>query len=301
MKDSDWRILSELYKNPNMTRVADLLYTTQPSLTKRLQQIEKEFGVTIVNRKPKGLEFTPEGEYLGRQADIYLRFLDQTRVELKRMKMMGNTVINIGSSYTYSKYELGELMIAYRKVHPEVHFNVITEGSDSLFRRILDGTVDVAFIRGDYEGSVNRILVGRNNAYVVTPNPVLLSDLKNMTRIGYSTNVQTQQQMDDWYTEQFLEPAPANMIVGYIDVAWQLMEKGAGYVCGFVPENYEKRKNLYLTPMCHRDGSPVSRNTWFFYPKSKRLPDIQMDFVRFVECELSLKQELSSKEEEKEL
>ena len=84
-------------------------------------------------------------------------------------------------------------------------------------------------------------------------------------------------------------------------MAWQLMEKGAGYVCGFVPENYEKRKNLYLTPMCHRDGSPVSRNTWFFYPKSKRLPDIQMDFVRFVECELSLKQELSSKEEEKEL
>ena len=39
MKDSDWLILSELYKNPNMTKVADLLYTTQPSMTKRLQHM----------------------------------------------------------------------------------------------------------------------------------------------------------------------------------------------------------------------------------------------------------------------
>ena len=37
MKDSDWEILYELYKNPNMTKVANLLYITQPSLTKRLQ------------------------------------------------------------------------------------------------------------------------------------------------------------------------------------------------------------------------------------------------------------------------
>ena len=291
MKDSDWLILSELYKNPNMTKVADLLYTTQPSMTKRLQHMEEEFGVTIVDRTPTGLVFTKEGAYLGRQADIYLRFLDETRRELDRMKNQDETVINIGSSYTYGKYELGELMIRYRRDHPGVHFNVITEGSDSLFRRMLDGTIDVAFIRGDYEGSVNRTLVERANAYIVTSQPVLISDLKQMTRIGYSTNRQTQKLLDDWYTEQFGTPAPANMIVGYIDVAWQLVEKGTGYVCCFVPDHYEGKNRLFLTPMCHRDGTPVSRNTWFLYPKSKRLPECQQQFVNFVEKELKIKED----------
>lgn len=289
MKDSDWLILSELYKNPNMTKVADLLYTTQPSMTKRLQHMEEEFGVTIVNRLPKGLSFTPEGAYLGRQADIYLRFLNETKRELERMKTQGDTVINIGSSYTYSKYDLGELMINYRRLHPEVHFNVVTEGSDGLFRRMLDGTIDVAFIQGDYDGSLNKILVRRNQAYVVTKNPVLLSDLRGMTRIGYSTNQQTQKMLDDWYMEQFQQPAPANMIVGYIDVAWQLVEKGTGYVCCFVPEHYEGKNRLFLTPMCHRDGTPVTRNTWFFYSKNKRLPDVQQDFIQYVERELEIK------------
>lgn len=291
MKDSDWLILSELYKNPNMTKVADLLYTTQPSMTKRLQHMEEEFGVTIVNRTPKGLVFTKEGSYLGRQADIYLRFLKETRRELERMKNQDETVITIGSSYTYSKYYLGELMIRYRHERPDTHFNVITEGSDSLFRRMLDGTIDVAFIRGDYEGAVNKILVERSNAYVVTDHPVLIEDLRQMTRIGYSTNKQTQKLLDDWYTEQFSEPAPANMIVGYIDVAWQLVEKGTGYVCCFVPDHYEGKKRLFLTPMCHRDGTPVSRNTWFLYPKRKHLPECQQAFVEFVEQELKISSE----------
>ena len=291
MKDSDWLILSELYKNPNMTKVADLLYTTQPSLTKRLQHMEEEFGVTIVNRTPKGLVFTKEGSYLGRQADIYLRFLKETRRELERMKNQDETVITIGSSYTYSKYYLGELMIRYRHERPDTHFNVITEGSDSLFRRMLDGTIDVAFIRGDYEGAVNKILVERSNAYVVTDHPVLIEDLRQMTRIGYSTNKQTQKLLDDWYTEQFSEPAPANMIVGYIDVAWQLVEKGTGYVCCFVPDHYEGKKRLFLTPMCHRDGTPVSRNTWLLYPKRKHLPECQQAFVEFVEQELKISSE----------
>ena len=77
------------------------------------------------------------------------------------------------------------------------------------------------------------------------------------------------------YEEQFGEPAPANMIVGYIDVAWQLVEKGAGYVCCFVPENYDGRGRLFLTPMLHRDGTPVCRNTWFFYPGEKNISETQ--------------------------
>ena len=97
MKDSDWEILYELYKNPNMTKVANLLYITQPSLTKRLQHMEEEFQVTIVNRTPKGLEFTPEGEYLGEQARQYLDFMKKTKAMLEEMKTNTDSLITIGS------------------------------------------------------------------------------------------------------------------------------------------------------------------------------------------------------------
>ena len=42
MKDTDWKILYELYMTPNITKVAEKLFMAQPTLTKRLQYIEEE-------------------------------------------------------------------------------------------------------------------------------------------------------------------------------------------------------------------------------------------------------------------
>lgn len=81
MKDFDWELLHELYKNPNLTKVANVLYITQPTLTKRLQHIEAEFDVTIVERTPKGLEFTPEGKHLAEQPlEDLSQLLEQRRL-----------------------------------------------------------------------------------------------------------------------------------------------------------------------------------------------------------------------------
>ena len=41
MKDTDWEILYRLYETPNMTKVADMLYISQPSLTKRVKSMER--------------------------------------------------------------------------------------------------------------------------------------------------------------------------------------------------------------------------------------------------------------------
>lgn len=129
MKDFDWELLHELYKNPNMTRVANILYITQPSLTKRLQRIEAEFDVTIVERTPKGLEFTPEGKYLAEQAEVYLRFLKQTRSHLVEMHEENRKVLNIGTSYTYGKYALTEILMRYRMQFPDVTVSIHSASS----------------------------------------------------------------------------------------------------------------------------------------------------------------------------
>ena len=214
MKDSDWEILYELYKNPNMTKVANLLYITQPSLTKRLQHMEAEFQVTIVNRTPKGLEFTSEGKFLGEQAKVYLDFMNRTKAKLEEMKSCPDSVITIGSSYTYSKYILSDLLIEYKTKHPNIEISIVNEQSNILFRKMLEGSIDVGFIRGDYEGAVNKLLLGKNQAYLVTKEPVDIEELPKLQGIGYKTNDRTKEILDNWWKNRFGTEAPANMIVG---------------------------------------------------------------------------------------
>lgn len=50
----------------NITEAAKQLYIAQPSLTSAIQELEKEYGITIFIRNKKGIEITPEGEeFLG--------------------------------------------------------------------------------------------------------------------------------------------------------------------------------------------------------------------------------------------
>ena len=288
MKDSDWEILYELYKNPNMTKVANLLYMTQPSLTKRLQHMELEFQVTIVNRTPKGLEFTEEGEYLGKQAEKYLDFLKETKDRIKEYQENSEGIITIGSSYTYSKYTLTDLLVKYRQKHPNVEFNIINEQSNILFRKMLEDAIDVGFIRGDYEGAVNKTLIGKNEAYLVTKDPVSIEDLPGMQRIGYKTNDRTKELLDGWWKNQFRTEAPGSMVVGYIDVSWQLIHKGLGYTICFLPDNFENTYDLCLTPLKYKDGTSVIRNTWFIYSKNKRITKVLEEFIHYIESEITV-------------
>ena len=50
----------------NITEAAGKLYIAQPSLTASIQELEKEYGITIFERSKKGIRLTPEGdEFLG--------------------------------------------------------------------------------------------------------------------------------------------------------------------------------------------------------------------------------------------
>lgn len=283
MKDSDWKILYELFLDPNLTRTANRLYMTQPSLTKRLQRMEEEFQVEIVNRTPKGLEFTPAGEYLAGQAEIYLDFQKETQRRLQEFREGAGQEIVIGSSYTFSKIHLPGLLMHYNYHHPDIRFSIVTDQSDVLFRKAVNNEVDVAFIHGDYDGMAVQTLLGKDPGYLVTWESVELSALPGLQRIVYKTNDRTTELLTDWWQRRFGTELPSGMSSGYVDVALQLVHKGFGYTLCFLPKDYEDPYDLCLTPLTNADGSPLSRNTWMVRSKKRRLSGALQEFVAYVE------------------
>lgn len=83
----------------NITDAAKRLYIAQPSLTSSIQQIEKEYGVTIFNRNKKGIQVTSEGqEFLSYARQV----LDQTDLIEERYK--GNSHRKIRFSVSSQHY-----------------------------------------------------------------------------------------------------------------------------------------------------------------------------------------------------
>lgn len=58
------RYIVEIAAQHSIRRAAETLYVTQPSISKSVRALERELGITILNRDNQGVEFTPEGEEL---------------------------------------------------------------------------------------------------------------------------------------------------------------------------------------------------------------------------------------------
>lgn len=290
IKDTDWEILHRLYEIPNMTKVADMLYISQPSLTKRVKNMEKEFGVKIMNRTSKGIKFTPEGEYLAKRAKEYLAFIKDVKEGLNSYKTELEGTIKVGSPYTYSKFELTDVLFEYSKKNKNVKFEIINDQSNNLFKMVTEKHIEVGFICGDFDGDVNKVLVKQNKAYIVSKEPIDLEKLPQMQRIDYKTNDKSKEILDKWWRKTYGDNPPVGMFAGYIEFAWQLVDKGLGYACCFLPEGFEKVYNVCLTPLFDNDGNNIIRNTWLVYPKKEQMNIVTKDFVKFVEENIQIRE-----------
>lgn len=173
---------------------------------------------------------------------------------------------------------------------PEVRFTVVNEQSDELFRMVLDGELDLAFVRGDFEGPVRRLLVDCNQAYLVSREPVAIEELPALPRIDFRTNTQSAELLERWWRERFGADMAPGMSVGYIDFVWELVAAGRGFALCFVSSRFANERGLCLTPLSWADGSPVVRRTWCVCPR-RALPAHIEGFIGYVEREVAIPSE----------
>src|SRR4051794_23654128 len=126
MDDRDWLILHTLFREKNITRAGQSLFIAQPTLTKRLKQIETEFGVKIVDRGIKGVQFTPEGEYLAKRAEEVLNTFREIKEEIDNLNDNVSGTLRLGVSNFISKYKLPVLLKIFKERYPDVEFKVDT-------------------------------------------------------------------------------------------------------------------------------------------------------------------------------
>lgn len=283
MKDTDWQILHELYLHKNITKAANALFITQPAITKRLHAIEEEYGILIVNRSTKGIEFTPEGTYLAMQAERYLLFHEETKKRLEQIQNEEQGTIKIGVVYSYSKYGFFEILAEYMKCHKKVQIEVVTEHSGKLMQMVNEGKVDVAFYKGDYSGNVEQFLISQEQGYIMSKEPCTLEELPGLPRVDYEMNASTKGIVRRWWEDYFKEPYKVGIRAEFMDHVWQLAEMGLGYCLCFWPKDDLERIPLYKTPMVNRDGTLVTRNLWMAYPREALNRACTSGFVRFME------------------
>jgi LysR family nitrogen assimilation transcriptional regulator len=131
----------------SITHAADDLGITQPALTRRIRQLETELGVTLLERRPRGIRLTGHGRDLLEHARRILREVALAEGHVKRSSraaVRGRVVL--GTSPTLAPLLLPGCVARSRAECPGVTLRVVEEFSAQLFDDLLSGKVDVAVL-----------------------------------------------------------------------------------------------------------------------------------------------------------
>ncbi|MFD1779806.1 LysR family transcriptional regulator [Fredinandcohnia salidurans] len=281
MRSQDWEILKVLYENKNITRTGKQLFISQPALTNRIKQIEKEFGIKIINRDRRGVQFTPQGEYLAKSAEEMILKLRQIKDHLTNMESKVVGTINLGVSSFFTKYKLPQLLRAFKDNYPNVEFKVTTGWSRDLFHSLYKKDIHIAFVRGEYTWIEQKHLLFEDQLCVASKEEIDISNLPNLPRIDYKTDNLLKSIVDHWWIENFTRPPMVTMEVDQVDTCKEMVVNGLGYAImpGMILKGNEDIHKVYITD---KENNPLIRNTWMLYHNESLEVNVINAFVSFI-------------------
>lgn len=282
MESRDWTILKVLFEQKNITKTAELLYISQPALTKRLQQMEKNFGVQIVHRGRRGVHFTPQGEYLVKCADEMLTKLQEINDHISNMddKVVGT--LRLGATYLITRTRIPRLLKLFKEKYPDVEFKVTTGWSEDVYQSLVNHDVQIALLRGGYKWQEGKKLLFQEPLLLASEKEIRIEDLPNLPRIDYGSDYKLKEMIDTWWTDHFSVPPLISMTVDKSDTCKEMIENGLGYA--IVPGYVLKDTNdLFKMKLTDSKGTPIVRNTWMFYHEESLNLKLVKAFVEFVD------------------
>lgn len=265
LKINDYEFLCTLYKSKNITQAAQTLFISQPALTKRLQQIERELDTIIVYRNVKGVQFTPEGEYIVQYSQKCIDEYKELRRGLNRIQTQVNTTINIASAGSLAHVLLPDLLGQFHNLYPYVHIILHAVGSSEAAQRIHNGQADIGFVCGDQPWIFQRDFIRSNYVSLLAHHPVSLSELPFLPRIEPKFNTSSRRIISNWWQNNFDIPPRISMNVPSVQTCVEMVKQNLGYSILMDQIVYKNELDLYHEILCDNRGNPLERNDYMIY------------------------------------
>jgi len=282
MKELDWKILIVLYEKRSITKTAEALYLTQSAVTKRLQNMENEWGIEVIRRSSQGVAFTEDGTYLAQRASVMLDFLREIR-EHYAQRDCRKKVLTVGIPNSFSRLYFPEVLSSYIARFDRLDVHLIPNSSEVVLQKLVDGSVDLGFVCGDYPYLGEKTSLMDENLYVLAPAGLPYEELEQSPLIQWKMNPLVEMIRDQWWKSQYGSLPHGSYQVPFADIAIEMVEKGLGITTLFGDKWRIDPAKAQLIQAYDAQGSPVSRRVWMMLSdRCFEDPDIA-DFVSLVE------------------
>lgn len=135
----------------NLSRAAQDLFTSQPSVSKQLRLLEDSLGVKLVDRLPRGVALTDAGRILADHAREIFAHRDRAVRDLDDLAGLGRGRLSIAASRTVGSYLLPTILAKYSTLHPAIVLEVRVTNTRRSIEMVRTGDAEIALVEGPVE------------------------------------------------------------------------------------------------------------------------------------------------------
>jgi DNA-binding transcriptional LysR family regulator len=131
----------------NVSRAAEEMYLTQPTLTARIKALEDELGDQLFVRTSRGMRLTEAGREFVPYAERSMASIEEGRQRLRELRGASGGRLSLGTSPGVSTYALPAILERFTAAHPRVSVSVRTGHSEDILEMVLKEDVQLGLAR----------------------------------------------------------------------------------------------------------------------------------------------------------
>ena len=140
------RYLDAIARFGHFGKAAEHCAVTQPALSMQIQEMERDLGVQLVERRPKGASLTETGREIARRGGRILREVRDITDYARQSDQPLAAPIKLGVIPTVAPYVLPPLLPILRQQYPQLDLYVRETHTQQLIAELIDGTLDLLLL-----------------------------------------------------------------------------------------------------------------------------------------------------------
>ena len=142
MEIRTWRYFLAVAREENMTRAAEILHVTQPTLSKALKSLEDELGKKLFVRHSFSIRLTEEGVLLRNRAEDLVSMADKIEQEFISLDDISGGELYLGLAESYQIRYLAQVIKDFKTRYPNLHYHITSGDTEQIADKLDKGLLD---------------------------------------------------------------------------------------------------------------------------------------------------------------
>lgn len=242
-----YRVFYYVCKYKNFTKAANVLSTSQSSVSHTMQTLEQQLGCRLFIRNSRGIELTPEGQRLYDYVSIGCEQFLKGETELVNAISLQNGIIYLGATETALHCYLFNALDRFHLIYPNVKFKIYNYSTIEAVNALKDGIVDLAITATPFDIVIpmktaklktfqDIVISGSNFAHLMNKK-MTLKQLTEYPLISFAQGTKSREFIEQIYRNNNLTLTPA-IESATADLILPMVKHNLGI--GFIPEDMAK-------------------------------------------------------------